>query len=85
MPQARNLIATAAPTRASAKLLTDTFDAVWASIGPTFAGRKSETDDARMALARSVLDFYRAGITEPEPLRRLCLRSMRLSQDFILH
>jgi hypothetical protein len=64
-------------------MMTDTFDAVWASIEPSFAGRSAEIGDARLALARSVLDFYRAGITQPANLQRMCLRSIRLSHDFI--
>jgi hypothetical protein len=83
MPHARSVVENAASSPATARLMTDTFDAVWASIEPSFAERRSEVGDARLALARSVLDFYRAGITQPANLQRMCLRSIRLSHDFI--
>jgi hypothetical protein len=83
MPHARSVVENAASSPVSARMMTDTFDAVWASIEPSFAGRSAEIGDARLALARSVLDFYRAGITQPANLQRMCLRSIRLSHDFI--
>ena len=78
MPHMRTLVEDAASSPTSAKLMVEAFDSVWASIEPAFAER-SEIDEARVVLARSVLDFYRAGITEPARLRRLCRRSMQLS------
>jgi len=83
MPRARRLVENATSDPASAKLLTDAFDAVWASIEPAFVRTDSEIDGARLTLARAVLDFSRAGISQPAPLQRMCLRSMRLSHDFI--
>jgi hypothetical protein len=79
MPCARTLVEDRAPSPASAKLMVEAFDSVWASVEPAFADQ-SKIDEARVALARSVLDFYRAGITERGRLQRMCLRSMKLSR-----
>jgi hypothetical protein len=60
------------------KVMTDAFDAAWATIADNFRGHPEQTEAARLALAQAVLSVASEDSTDVESLKNGALQAMAM-------